>query len=48
MIDYRIIYERLKDKPAAELTRETELFSRLYRWRLNDARKEEFPNVERA
>jgi hypothetical protein len=48
VIDYRIIYERLKDKPASELTRELELFSRLYCWKLNDARKEESPNVERA
>ncbi|MBG9567461.1 hypothetical protein ABE38_19055 [Brevibacillus agri] len=39
IVDYRVLYERLKDKPAARWTWETELFSRLYLWKLNDQRE---------
>lgn len=39
VIDYRDIYDRLKDKPASRFTREMELFSRLYDWKLNDPRE---------
>ncbi|WP_199898934.1 hypothetical protein [Paenibacillus popilliae] len=38
VIDYRVLYERLKDVPATRWTREMELFSRLYLWRQNDPR----------
>ncbi|EES73470.1 hypothetical protein POTG_01765 [Paenibacillus sp. oral taxon 786 str. D14] len=38
VIDYRDVYERLKDISAARWTREMELFSRLYLWKLNDQR----------
>lgn len=40
IIDYRVLYERLKDVSAAKWTREVELFSRLYYWKLNDQREE--------
>lgn len=48
VIDYRVLYDRLKDGSAATWTREMELFSRLYLWRQNDTRKEERPSVERT
>ncbi|MDU7473598.1 MAG: hypothetical protein E7L01_09695 [Paenibacillus macerans] len=45
VIDYRVLYERLKDGSAATWTREMELFSLLYFWKINDTRKEERPSV---
>ncbi|MEK5166172.1 hypothetical protein NYE69_28105 [Paenibacillus sp. FSL R5-0527] len=39
VIDYRALYDRLKDISAAKWTREIEMFSRLYYWKLNDRRE---------
>lgn len=38
VIDYRDIYDQLKDKPAKELNRELKMFGRLYLWKQNDRR----------
>jgi len=39
IIDYRDIYDRLKDIPAT-WTREFDLFSRLWYWHENDPRRQ--------
>ncbi|WP_342576569.1 hypothetical protein [Paenibacillus sp. FSL M8-0142] len=39
VIDYRTLYDRLKDTDASKWTREMELFSKLYYWKLNDPRE---------
>ncbi|MEK5181373.1 hypothetical protein [Paenibacillus odorifer] len=39
IIDYRDIYDKLKDKPAGKWTREIEQFSVLYLWKQNDSRE---------
>lgn len=39
VIDYRDLYERLKNISAARWTREMELFSKLYYWKINDPRE---------
>ncbi|GIO84559.1 hypothetical protein J25TS5_14910 [Paenibacillus faecis] len=39
VIDYRILYDRLKETSAGTWTREMELFSKLYCWKLNDRRE---------
>ncbi|MEK5477526.1 hypothetical protein NYE70_11335 [Paenibacillus sp. FSL R5-0407] len=40
VIDYRVLYDRLKETSAATWTREMELFSKLYYWKLNDLRED--------
>lgn len=44
VIDYRVQYDQLKEISAARWTREMEMFSRLYYWKLNDQRKENGKN----
>lgn len=44
VIDYRDLYERLKNISADKWTREMELFSKLYYWKLNDQRRDEYEN----
>ncbi|WP_170287155.1 hypothetical protein [Paenibacillus faecis] len=39
VIDYRDLYDRLKEISAAKWTREMEMFSKLYCWKLNDRRE---------
>lgn len=40
VIDYRDLYDRLKDVPADNWTREIDRFEKLYEWKMNDSREE--------
>lgn len=40
IIDYRDIYDRLKDVPA-NLTKGLDIFEKLYQWKMNDKREEQ-------
>ncbi|MNP55872.1 hypothetical protein D3C76_1505490 [compost metagenome] len=39
IIDYRDIYDRLKDIPADRLKKELNSFEKLYQWKMNDIRE---------
>lgn len=41
VIDYRVIYDRLKDVVADRWSPDLDRFGKLYEWKLNDTRKDE-------
>lgn len=41
LIDYRDIYERLKDVTADSWSKELDWFGKLYEWKMNDTREDE-------
>lgn len=41
IIDYRDIYDQLKDIPADRPTIQLDLFEKLHQWKMNDMREEQ-------
>lgn len=40
VIDYREIYDHLKDMAAENWSKQMKIFEKLYEWKLNDPREE--------
>lgn len=41
VIDYRDVYDRLKDITADRWSRDLDRFGKLYEWKMNDMREDE-------